>query len=121
MTPTLESLGIDRLSVAKRITLVQQIWDGIAAETDELPLSEAQPDDVVPWEQVKAETRARLVRVRTVTAGLSAAAERRLKRLIARSERGKLTPKELADYQALAEEVQRIDAATAEALVGLMR
>ena len=52
---------------------------------------------------------------------LPAAAERRLKRLIARSERGDLTPQELADYRALAREAQRIDAAWAEALVGLAR
>jgi hypothetical protein len=52
---------------------------------------------------------------------LPAAAERRLKRLIARSERGLLTPKELAEYQALAEEVQRLDAARAEALAKLER
>jgi hypothetical protein len=45
---------------------------------------------------------------------LSASAERRLKRLIARSERGLLTPEELAEYRALAQEVQRLDAARAE-------
>ena len=52
---------------------------------------------------------------------LPAAAERRLKRLIARSERGLLTPEELAEYQALAQEVQRLDAARAEALAELGR
>ena len=30
MAPTLESLGIDRLSVVERVTLVQAIWDSIA-------------------------------------------------------------------------------------------
>lgn len=50
---------------------------------------------------------------------LPAAAERRLRRLITRSERGQLTPQELADYQSLAQEAQRIDAARAEALVTL--
>jgi hypothetical protein len=59
--------------------------------------------------------------VRTAQARLSAAAERRLRRLIARSERGQLTPKELAEYQSLAEEAQRIDAARAEALAELAR
>jgi hypothetical protein len=54
-------------------------------------------------------------------ARLPAAAERRLRRLIARSERGQLTPRELADYQALAQEAQRIDAARAEALAELAR
>jgi hypothetical protein len=59
--------------------------------------------------------------VRAACARLPAAAERRLKRLIAKSERGTLTPKELADYQALARDAQRIDAARAEALAELAR
>jgi putative addiction module component (TIGR02574 family) len=73
MATTLESLGIDRLSVAERIVLVQQIWDSIAIDPNQLPLTEAQrqelerraddddvnPSDTVPWEQVKAEALAR--------------------------------------------------------------
>jgi hypothetical protein len=59
--------------------------------------------------------------VRAAKARLPAAAARRLKRLIARSERGLLTPEELAEYQALAQEVQRLDAARAEALAELGR
>jgi hypothetical protein len=59
--------------------------------------------------------------VRTARARLAAAAERRLRRLIARSERGQLTPKELAEYQSLAQEAQRLDAARAEALAELAR
>jgi hypothetical protein len=58
---------------------------------------------------------------RATRARLPAAAERRLRRLIARSERGQLTPRELADYQSLAQEAQRIDAARAEALAELAR
>ena len=72
-TTTLEALGIDRLSVAERIALVQAIWDSIAADADAVPLTEAQrqelerraddddanPDDTVAWEQVKAEALAR--------------------------------------------------------------
>jgi hypothetical protein len=58
---------------------------------------------------------------RAATAKLPAATERRLKRLIARSERGKLTRNELAEYQALAQEVQRIDVARTEALAELAR
>jgi hypothetical protein len=54
--------------------------------------------------------------IQAAQAHLPAAAERRLRRLIARSERGQLTPQELADYQALAQEAQRIDAAQADAL-----
>jgi hypothetical protein len=59
--------------------------------------------------------------VRAAKARLPVAAARRLKRLIARSERGLLTPEELAEYQALAQEVQRLDAARAEALAELGR
>jgi putative addiction module component (TIGR02574 family) len=74
MVPTVQSLGIDRLSREQRIALVQEIWDTIAAEPTPPLLTEAQrlelqrrvaeddanPDDVVPWEQVKAQTLARL-------------------------------------------------------------
>lgn len=59
--------------------------------------------------------------VRTARARLPTASERRLRRLLAKSERGQLTPKELANYQSLADEVQRIDAARAEALAELAR
>ena len=73
MPSTIESLGIDRLPVAERIELVQRIWDSIAVDPDRLPLTESQrqelerraddddanPDDAVPWEQVKAEALAR--------------------------------------------------------------
>ena len=70
----LQALGIDQLSRDQRIVLVQEIWDIIAAESDPPLLTasqrlelrrrvaedEANPDDVVPWEQVKAQTLARL-------------------------------------------------------------
>jgi putative addiction module component (TIGR02574 family) len=76
MAPTLQALGIDRLSVADRIALATAIWDSIAAEPHQPLLTEAQllelerrladhtanPDDVVPWEQVKAEALARFQR-----------------------------------------------------------
>ena len=74
MTPTLEMLGIDRLSVEARIDLVQQIWDSVAAEAESAPLTDAQKREVdrrlaahranadaaIPWEQVEAEALARL-------------------------------------------------------------
>jgi hypothetical protein len=59
--------------------------------------------------------------VRVARMRLPAVTERRFKRLIARSERGRLTREELAEYQALAQEVQRIDAMRAEALAELAR
>ncbi len=59
--------------------------------------------------------------VRAAKARLTPAADRRLKTLIARSERGRLTREELAEYQALAQEVQELDAARVEALAKLAR
>ena len=74
MTQMLQTLGIDRLSRDKRIELVQDLWDSIAQEEAPSMLTERQteellrrieeddatPDDVIPWEQVKAEARARI-------------------------------------------------------------
>jgi putative addiction module component (TIGR02574 family) len=76
MPATIEALGIDRLSVAERLTLVQQIWDCIAAEAEQAPLTEAQKQEVdrrlaaheadpqaaIPWEQVETEALAWLRR-----------------------------------------------------------
>ena len=71
MSPTMTSLGIDQLSVAQRILLVEEIWDSIAAEEDKLPLTDAQRQDLQrrlaayeanpkagsSWEEVKARLR----------------------------------------------------------------
>jgi len=71
--PTLEALGIDRLSVEDRIALAVAIWDSVADAPHRPLLTDAQrreldrrladhaanPDDVVPWEQVKADALAR--------------------------------------------------------------
>lgn len=46
MSPTLKSLGIDQLSVAQRLLLVEEIWDSIAAEETAVPLTEAQRQDL---------------------------------------------------------------------------
>jgi putative addiction module component (TIGR02574 family) len=76
MSPTFQSLGIDRLSVAERIILVQDIWDSIAAEAEQSPLSKElqqevdrrlaayhmNPHAAIPWEQVETEAVARLRR-----------------------------------------------------------
>ena len=74
MSPTFQALGIDRMTREQRLELVQEIWDSIAAEPTPVPLSDAlheellrrnaeddaNPEDVVPWEQVKAEIFPRL-------------------------------------------------------------
>ena len=40
MSQTLKALGIDQLSVAQRILLVEEIWDSIVAEAEDMPLTE---------------------------------------------------------------------------------
>lgn len=73
MSQTLKALGIDQLSVAQRILLVEEIWDSIVAEAEDLPLTEAQkqdlerrlgeyndnPDAGSTWEDVRARLRAK--------------------------------------------------------------
>ncbi len=76
MPATLQSLGIDKLTRDERIALALAIWDDIAAE-DGRPLltdtqraelrrrvddDDANPEDVVLWEQAKAQALARLKR-----------------------------------------------------------
>ena len=73
MSSLITSLGIDRLSVAERLQLVQEIWDSIGPDMEQLPLAQAQrdeldrrldaldtnPNNVVPWEEVEARALAR--------------------------------------------------------------
>jgi putative addiction module component (TIGR02574 family) len=73
MPPTLEALGIDRLSVEDRIAVALAIWESIATQPHPPLITEAQRqelqrrladheanlDDVVPWDQIKAEALAR--------------------------------------------------------------
>jgi putative addiction module component (TIGR02574 family) len=76
MSVSLRSLGIDRLSVAERLALVEDLWDSIAGESAATSLTDAQrteidrrladheanPNDVVSWEDVKASITPRLTR-----------------------------------------------------------
>ncbi len=73
MSVSLKSLGIERLSVAERLLLVEELWDSIAAATSltdaqraeldrRLADHEANPDDVVSWEEVQSSITARLNR-----------------------------------------------------------
>jgi putative addiction module component (TIGR02574 family) len=76
MSSLITALGIDRLSAGERLQLVQEIWDSLGDEVSCLPLSEAQkqeldrrlatleanPDAVVPWEEVEARALARFRR-----------------------------------------------------------
>ncbi len=76
MGVSVKTLGIDRLNVEERLALVEEIWASICADAKVFPLTEAQraeldrrvadddafPDDVVPWDEVKASVRSRLGR-----------------------------------------------------------
>jgi hypothetical protein len=59
--------------------------------------------------------------MRTAKKRLPAEDERRLKRLIGKSERGRLTESELAEYQKLAEQAQQIDVERVWARAELIR
>jgi putative addiction module component (TIGR02574 family) len=73
MSPILKSFGIDQLSVAQRILLVEEIWDSIPDEADAMPLTDAQKHDLQrrlaayeadpkagsSWEEVKTRLRDR--------------------------------------------------------------
>ena len=75
MGALLKSLGIDRLSVEERLALVEDLWDSIAEESAATSLTEAQrteldrrlaeyaanPNDVIPWDDIKASITARLI------------------------------------------------------------
>lgn len=76
MNVSAKSLGIDRLDVDLRLALVEEIWASIWADAKVFPLTDAQraeldrrvadddafPDDVLPWNDVKAAVRGRLGR-----------------------------------------------------------
>jgi len=76
MALTMKDLGIDKMSIEDRLALVQEIWDSIATSPEDVPLSEAQrselerrraahaadPNNVIPWEEVKAQALARAKR-----------------------------------------------------------
>lgn len=73
MGQALHALGIDNMSIEDRIALVKDIWDSVAIEAGLLPPStaekaeldrrlaedEANPDDTISWEIIKAEAQAR--------------------------------------------------------------
>jgi putative addiction module component (TIGR02574 family) len=73
MAQTMKDLGIDQMSIADRLSLVQEIWDSIAAAPEEIPLTEeekrlldrrraeldANPGNVLTWEQIKEHVRGR--------------------------------------------------------------
>jgi putative addiction module component (TIGR02574 family) len=71
MPATMKDLGIDRLSIEERLSLVQEIWDSIAISSEQPALTDdqkrfldrrladldAKPDNVLTWEEIKARVR----------------------------------------------------------------
>ena len=71
MSPSLQELGIDRLSAPDRIDLIAAIWDSLADDLEGLPVPEwhrqllerrlaeceANPGAGASWEEVKARLR----------------------------------------------------------------
>ena len=74
MSTLMNTLGIDRLSAADRLQLVQEIWDSLEGELQQAPLSDAlrheldrrlaaldaNPAAVSSWDEVEARVLARL-------------------------------------------------------------
>lgn len=46
MPANAKSLGIDRLSLAERVLLVEEIWDSIAAEAEALEVPQSHKDEL---------------------------------------------------------------------------
>jgi len=76
MSVSVKILGIDRLNVDERLALVEEIWATICADAKAFPLTDEHraeldrraadddsfPEDVVPWDEVKAAVTMRLGR-----------------------------------------------------------
>lgn len=73
MVSTLKALGIDKMTIEERIALATAIWNSLGAEPHSALLTETQgqelerrvsdheanPNDVVAWERIKADALAR--------------------------------------------------------------
>ena len=69
MAPTMQDLGIDRLSAEHRLRLLGEIWDSLSSEIASIPEShreeldcrlaaaDADPAAGRPWEEVRARLR----------------------------------------------------------------
>ena len=76
MATTLKELGLDKLSIEDRLDLAHEIWDSAALQLQQESVTDVQrqelerrmadsianPDAVVPWEEVKARALARAKR-----------------------------------------------------------
>ncbi|HET6575213.1 MAG TPA: addiction module protein [Fimbriiglobus sp.] len=73
MSVSMKSLGIDQLGAEDRLTLLEEIWDSLAATPEAVPITDAQKADLQrrldayrddpkagsPWEEVKARLQSR--------------------------------------------------------------
>ena len=71
MPTSMKELGIDRFSADDRLTLLEEIWDSLAGDAVQIPLSddqkrlfdrrlkdlEANPNDVLTWDEIKTRVR----------------------------------------------------------------
>ncbi len=46
MAICMKDLGIDKMTPEERLTLVHEIWESLANETDQFPLSESQQSEL---------------------------------------------------------------------------
>lgn len=67
MNELLKQIGLDQLTVAQRIELIEEIWDSIPESGQELPvpdwhreelnrriaIADANPGTSVPWEEIR--------------------------------------------------------------------
>jgi putative addiction module component (TIGR02574 family) len=70
MAPTIQDLGIDRLSAEHRLRLISEIWDSLSIEDTPIPerdreeldrrlhAADASPEAGTPWEVVRERLRA---------------------------------------------------------------
>lgn len=73
MAPSIQELGLDRLSPEDRLAVAESLWDSVVEEAESAPVSAeqraelerrladivARPDAVTPWEVIKARALAR--------------------------------------------------------------
>ena len=73
MFPTMQQYGLDKLSKEEKIALVEEIWDSIEDQSNAMPLTQAQreelerriahleahPESTMTWEEVKKRVRAK--------------------------------------------------------------
>jgi putative addiction module component (TIGR02574 family) len=76
MAISIKSLGLDRLRLEERLSLVEELWDSIAADSEAVPLTgpqrveldrrlaehEADPTDVTSWDEVRSSVNDQLKR-----------------------------------------------------------